>query len=86
MPPTETDKNTHSRVGGSIPSRATSSQEEDSRDTPGQNAVNSWGFKLWQHLNQEHGLILTESEMQEIVRLAEPLTDAAKAKKGVPEA
>lgn len=41
--------------------------------TPGQNGVIPWGFELWQHLHQEHGLILTESEMQEIVRLAEPL-------------
>lgn len=29
-----------------------------------------WGFKLWQHLHQNHGLILCESELQEIVRLA----------------
>ncbi len=79
MPPSATNKNEPSRVGGSIPSRATSSQEEDSRDTPGQNAVIPWGFELWQHLHQEHGLTLTESEIQEIVRLAEPLTDAAEA-------
>ncbi len=29
-----------------------------------------WGFDLWEHLHREHGLILTESELQEIVRLA----------------
>jgi len=79
MPPPETIKNTTARVGGSIPSRATSSQEEDSRDTPGQNAFKPWGFELWQHLHQEHGLILTESEMQDIVRLVEPLTEASEA-------
>jgi len=41
MPPSATNKNEPSRVGGSIPSRATSSQGEDSRDTLGQNAPKS---------------------------------------------
>ena len=29
-----------------------------------------WGFDLWEHIYQEHGVILMESELQEIVRLA----------------
>ncbi len=32
-----------------------------------------WGFDLWRHLHDEHHLILVESELQEIVRLAGPL-------------
>jgi len=137
MPPPKTKQNPHTSVGGSIPSRATSSQEEDRRDTPGQTLPSGtrirflkdivnlghiyaragelgtvkegdylepgshwvfwdgfptafratlgedfeavpatpepWGFALWQHLHQEHGLTLVESELQEIVRLARPL-------------
>ena len=73
MPPPRTKQNPHTSVGGSIPSRATSSHEEESRDTPGQTTPEPWGFALWQHLHQEHGLTLVESELQEIVRLARPL-------------
>lgn len=73
MQPDTTKQNPHTSVGGSIPSRATSSQEEESRDTPGQKTPEPWGFALWQHLHQEHGLTLVESELQEIVRLARPL-------------
>lgn len=150
MPPENTKQNPHTSVGGSIPSRATSSHEEESRDTPGQTlpigtrvrflktldegpcdehpgrlyaragefgtvvqgdfpcaeghwvlwdgwkkspfgaklgedfegvteapTPEPWGFALWQNLHQEHGLTLVESELQEIVRLAEPLTKGA---------
>lgn len=29
-----------------------------------------WGYPLWKHLVDEHELVLTESELYEIVRLA----------------
>lgn len=83
MHPQNTEKNHPPRVGGSIPSRATSSEEGESRDTPGQKSPEPWGFALWQHLLHEHGLTLVESEIQEIVRLAEPLTGAAKLQQEV---
>lgn len=74
MIPLKTSKSSPICDVGSIPYQVIPTHGEDSRDTPGQNAITPWGFELWQHLHQEHGLTLTESEMQEIVRLAEPLT------------
>jgi hypothetical protein len=29
-----------------------------------------WGYPLWSHLHNEHGLTLIESELAEIIRIA----------------
>lgn len=40
------------------------------REYPSGGVHESWGFALWEHLSREHNLILTGSELREIVRLA----------------
>lgn len=40
---------------------------------PESSAPTPWGYDLWAHLHEEHGLTLTESELHDIVRKAAPL-------------
>lgn len=43
----------------------------------------SFLFPLFEHLNREHGMILLESELAEIVRVAAPLSKQAEALQAV---
>ena len=38
----------------------------------------TWAYSLWAQLNQDHGLLCTEGDLQDIINAAEPFTDAAK--------
>lgn len=40
-----------------------------------------WGHELWRHIHDEHGLTLTQSELNEILEIARKLTTKPKRRK-----